>query len=483
MVYSSSSIKGYVSFNDSMYYFKRQLAFFAIGLVITILLAAIPYKLWGHLAISTGVWLISVFLLLLIIFMGIEALGAERTISIGPISFQPAESAKAALIMLVSAVFAAYREERISLGIFCLVIVAVAVTLGLVYKQPDLGTSLIMVFGILSLAVLAGFPWKVIGGIVGIALVFVIVVCIAQPYHLTRIITMLNPYNDPAGDGFQTIHSFYAFGSGGFFGSGLGMSRQKYLYLPEAHTDFIFAIIGEEGGFIACMTVVVLFGAFIWAGIKIAHHASDIFGCLLAGGLTSVIGFQACVNMLCVLGFAPITGKPLPFISYGGTSLICTLGMVGLILSVSFRSNIDAQYERRRNDLLVIKNKRNHVEDDQDNFSDSSRNMRLVKGGSQKPSLGKSSSATRLANRNHGTQEHRPQNYQHFGHARHNEGQSASPYGHISEDSNNSYSLQRRLKNNRQSNRETDMSHGRLNYQDALRRKSSKDNSEHHKPR
>lgn len=157
-----------------------------------------------------------------------------------------------------------------------------------------------------------------------------------------------------AGDGYQAIQSLYAFGSGGVFGTGLGLSRQKYLYLPYAHTDFIYAIVGEELGLIGAVFVVVLFGLFIFAGMRICRNAPDMFGCMLAGSFTVMIGFQACVNMACVTGIAPVTGKALPFISYGGSSLIATMIMIGIILSVSLRSKVGMSHERKRDNLRVI---------------------------------------------------------------------------------------------------------------------------------
>ena len=359
MVYSASSIKSYVSYDgNSFFYVKKQAIFLFIGIAIAVVAAAMPAQFWSTPIIDVLLWLLTTFLMILVMLIGINALGADRTISIAGISFQPAEFAKITLVMVLAMLIAKFRDGLMSrakfLG-FCAIVISI--TLVLVYKQPDLGTSLILMAAVFALAILGGFSWILIASIIAFVIAFVIVACIIQPYHLTRIISMFDPYADPDGSGFQVIRSLYAFGSGGLTGSGLGLSRQKYLYLPEAHTDFIFSIIGEEAGFIGCMVVVLLFAAFVWAGLQIARHAPDYFGCLMTGGFTVIIGFQACVNMLCVLGFAPVTGKPLPFISYGGTSLLASLIMVGLMLHVSFHSSLDAQFERRRDNLLVIKNK------------------------------------------------------------------------------------------------------------------------------
>ena len=195
---------------------------------------------------------------------------------------------------------------------------------------------------------------KPIAIIIGALVLYVVFACVTQPYQLERIITRFDPWVDPQGDGYQSVQSLYAFGSGGLFGTGLGLSRQKYLYLPYAHTDFIFAIVGEELGFIGAAALVAIFGVFIFAGIQISRRASDLYGCYIAGSMTVMVGFQACVNMACVCGIAPVTGKALPFISYGGSSLMATMIIVGLILSVSVHTRVDAENEQRRDNLRVL---------------------------------------------------------------------------------------------------------------------------------
>lgn len=359
MVYSASSITAYNEFGDAAYYVKRQAIFLVIGLVFCAICSRIPYSVWSLPAVFITFWAISVVMLSLTAFgMGVTALGAERSIVIAGFNLQPAEFAKIAVLIAVASIVQMRINGLLEGRRFIVVIlVATIVPLILIYRQPDLGTAIILAVGLIALALLAGISWKVVGLILGVVVAYIVVACITQPYHLDRITSMLDPWVDPQGDGYQAIQSLYAFGSGGIFGTGLGLSRQKYLYLPYAHTDFIYAIVGEELGLIGAVFVVVLFGLFVFAGMRICRNAPDMLGCMLAGSFTVMIGFQACVNMACVTGIAPVTGKALPLISYGGSSLLATLIMVGIVLSVSFRSKVGMSYERKRDNFVVIDGK------------------------------------------------------------------------------------------------------------------------------
>ncbi len=356
MIYSASSINAFNKFGDASYYFDRQIFFAVIGTVACVIFAFIPYSFWRNWPVFLTLWVISSLLLSMTAFgMGVSALGAERSIIIAGFALQPAEFAKIAVLLAAASLISIWREGGMTNRRFGWVIaVAVAIPLFLIYRQPDLGTAIILVIGLLTMAILAGLPWSVIGGAMGVLIAYVVFACVTQPYHLERIMTMLDPWLDPQDAGYQTIQSLYAFGSGGLLGTGLGLSRQKYLYLPEAHTDFIFSIIGEELGLIGALFVVVLFALFAFAGMRIARSAPDLFGCLVAASMAVMIVFQAGVNMGSVTGVAPVTGKPMPFLSYGGSSLIATLSMVGIILSVSIHSKMGASNERRRDNLVVI---------------------------------------------------------------------------------------------------------------------------------
>lgn len=355
MVYSSSSVLAYDEYGNASYYFDRQAVFMAIGALACVVVAAIPHGFWSHPVTAAVVWGVSVLLLAVTALSGVSALGAERSISIGGFTLQPAEFAKIAVLIAFAALCKSFREGRLPLRQFVvLALLSVAVPIALIFQQPDLGTAVILLVGVLALMILGGFPWRIIFVIIGVCIAYIVAVCIVQPYHLDRIMTMFDPWLDPTGDGYQSIQSLYAFGSGGVFGVGLGLSRQKYLYLPYAHTDFIFAIIGEELGLVGSLATVALFVLFVFSGLRISRNAPDVFGCLVSGSMTVMIGFQAFVNMACVTGIAPVTGKALPFISYGGSSLLATLLMVGVVLSVSLRSKVGAASERRRDSLRVF---------------------------------------------------------------------------------------------------------------------------------
>jgi cell division protein FtsW len=356
MVYSASSITAYNDFHDAAYYVKRQAMFMVIGIIACIVCAKIPYRFWCNPTVFVVLWFITVLLLTATAFgLGVSALGAERSIMIAGFALQPAEFAKIVILMTCASLFELWHEGKFEFKHFIgILAVATLVPLILIYRQPDLGTAIILAVGFLALCLLAQVPLKPIAIIIGVLVLYVVFACVTQPYHLERIITMFDPWVDPQGDGYQSVQSLYAFGSGGLFGTGLGLSRQKYLYLPYAHTDFIFAIVGEELGFIGAAALVVIFGVFIFAGIQISRRASDLYGCYIAGSMTVMVGFQACVNMACVCGIAPVTGKALPFISYGGSSLMATMIIVGLILSVSVHTRVDAENEQRRDNLRVL---------------------------------------------------------------------------------------------------------------------------------
>lgn len=356
MVYSASSIAAFNEYGDPTYYIKRQVLFLAIGVIVCIICARIPYSVWSVPAVFITAWAISVAFLCMTAFgMGVSALGAERSIIIGGFALQPAEFAKITVLIAVASIVKMHIDGVLEGGRFvAIILIASIIPLILIYRQPDLGTAIILAVGIIALSLLAGISKRIILLVLGIVVLYIIFACVTQPYHFARIVSMFDPWADPQGDGYQAIQSLYAFGNGGIFGTGLGLSRQKYLYLPYAHTDFIYAIIGEELGLFGSIFVVLLFGAFILAGMRIARNAPDMFGCMLSGSFTVMIAFQACVNMACVTGIAPVTGKALPFISYGGSSMIASMIMVGIILSVSFRSRAGAANERRRDNLMVI---------------------------------------------------------------------------------------------------------------------------------
>ncbi len=266
---------------------------------------------------------------------GVSVNGARRWIGAGPLTFQPSEIAKLALV-LYAATFLAERprgfrrwQELMPLGLVA------GAAMALVASQPDLGTALVICFTIGAMLIASGVPMRWLGGAAGIGGVVVLLYAMSAPYRQSRLTSFLNPWDHAGGAGFQAVQGQIAIGSGGLFGRGLGESVQKIFYLPEAHTDFILAVIGEELGLAGVLGLLGLYGAVAWAGLRIAQRAKGRYAALLAAGLTSLVLCQAMLNVFVVLGIAPLTGVPLPFISYGSTNLVVLLAGVGLLLNVA----------------------------------------------------------------------------------------------------------------------------------------------------
>lgn len=359
MIYSASSISAITEESGQASYLVDQLMFAAIGIVAALVLwKVIPYRFWAGPAIWV-IWGVAVVLLLMTALLGLTALGAQRWLSIGPFSLQPSEFVKIALILMAARLFSDLRAHAIDTQTFIvqILIFVIAPTGFLFMTQSDLGTTAIIAVGVLAVMWLGEVPLRVMLITVGALLLFAILAVLLSSYRGDRFL-YLNPWNDGEGGqgaGYQIIHSYYAFAEGGVFGSGLGNSREKYLYLPESETDFIYAIIGEELGLIGAVLVIAAFLVLLWAGLRIARSATDDFGTMIAGALTIMLVFQAFLNIGCAIGVFPTTGKPLPFISSGGSSLIASFMMVGIIMAVSEDSAGKDVYERRREDLRVVR--------------------------------------------------------------------------------------------------------------------------------
>ncbi|MCL1917811.1 MAG: putative lipid II flippase FtsW [Peptococcaceae bacterium] len=335
MTYSASAVKGMLYYSDQYHFFKMQLLWVALGVAAMVIAMKVDIRLlWKW---AKVLFMVSLVLLILVKAPGLgrSVNGANRWIGLGPLSIQPSEVIKLSIVIMVAKVlsqtrdFTAFRRGMLpSLALLGLVLV-------LVMLQPDLGTSLVIMATVCIMLVAAGARVKHLAMLGGVGLGLVVAAIAAAPYRMQRIFAYIDPWADPAGSGYQTIQSLLALGPGGVFGLGLGQSRQKFLYLPENHTDFIFAMIGEELGFIGGIFVIGVFAFLIWRGFRVAMHVRDPFLSLLAAGFTSLIGVQAMINMGVVTGLLPVTGITLPFLSYGGTSLIFTMAGAGLLLNVS----------------------------------------------------------------------------------------------------------------------------------------------------
>lgn len=369
MVFSASTVEAIAADESVLSYVGKQAAFVAAGALAAFLVARfMPYHIWRSGPVFYVFWGLACVLLVAVLLVGTEALGAQRWIYIGPFSLQPTEFAKIILVIGAARILCDFNEGAMNLKqALVWAFVIVLIPLAFLYKtQSDMGSAIIILMGVLAVAWLGEVPLRVLAPIV-LVLVVVAVVAMSTGYRAERVKVWLNPWNDGEGGygtGFQLIHSYYAFSQGGIFGVGLGNSREKFLYLPEAETDFIFSIIGEELGMIGALAVIALFVAFLYAGLRIAVKAPDDFGKIMAGGLTVMLVGQAFLNMACATGLFPTTGKPLPFISSGGSSVISSLLIVGVLMSVSYGSNVLTPYEQRRNNLNVLRVERDEPVDD-----------------------------------------------------------------------------------------------------------------------
>lgn len=335
MVFSSSAVTANLRYDDAYYFFKKQFMWAVISIFVMIVVMKINYLRLKEIALPLMV-IALVCLVLVLTPLGTEIKGSNRWIMLGPFNLSPSELTKLAIIMFMARSLDNNIDKIKSFqqGVLPYLLI-LAVVAALIMAQPDLGTSCTIAGTVFFLLMVAGARWSHLGMIAAAGIAAIVSAIVLAPYRMERWIAFINPWKYAGDEGFQIIQSLYALGSGGLFGMGLGRSRQKFFYLPEQHTDFIFAILGEELGFIGAFVVVMLFMLFAWRGFKIALNAPDNFGSILAAGLTIVIVLQAAINIGVVSGVLPVTGITLPFISYGGSSLLFTMAGVGLLLNVS----------------------------------------------------------------------------------------------------------------------------------------------------
>src|SRR6478735_6495129 len=374
MVYSASSARTLLQGQgDGTTYLVRYLAYGAVGFVA---LHVIARRGLDAVVRWTGPLLAFSFACLVAVKlpgMGVEVNGARRWLGAGPLVFQPSEVAKLALV-LYGAKFLAPKAGRLRTprNVTPLLLVAGTMLL-LIASQPDLGTALVIAFTLTALLVAGGFPVRFLLMGAGAAAFLVTVYALSEPYRRARLTTFVDPWSHAGGAGFQAVQGQIALGSGGLFGRGIGQSVQKIFYLPEAHTDFILAIIGEELGVAGVTAVLFLYGLLAYAGLRVAKAAKGAYAKLLAAGITSLILSQACLNVFAVLGLAPLTGVPLPFISYGATNLTVLLAGMGLLLNVAGGGTVPLR--------VVTGSRRGGAEDDRDRRRRDSRARGAGAGG------------------------------------------------------------------------------------------------------
>lgn len=336
MVYSAGSVLGFHDYGDSFYFVKRQALFAVLGLVAMFFTMNFDYRLLKRYA---KIGLIVCFALLVIVLIpgiGVVRGGARSWLGISSFGIQPSEFMKLGMILFLSYWLSKedYRITHFTRGLLPpLGIIGLA--FGMIMLQPDLGTGTVMLGASMLIVFTAGARIKHLAGLAAVGAIGFVGLILAAPYRLARITAFLDPWSDPLGAGYQIIQSLYAIGPGGLAGLGLGMSRQKYSYVPEPQTDFIFSILAEELGFIGGLLVLMLFLILIWRGMRVAMTIDDTFGSLLAAGIVGMVGVQVVINIGVVIGLMPVTGITLPLISYGGSSLTLMLTALGILLNLS----------------------------------------------------------------------------------------------------------------------------------------------------
>jgi cell division protein FtsW len=333
MVYSATSASAALNNGDPAYYVKRQAIYAALGLVAMLVFARLRFQALRKLAPALVVS--SLVLLAAVLVIGSAVNGARRWISFGPAVFQPSELAKLAIAVWAAA-HLARRKPPLSLKQLWRPVGALAsVFAALLVLEPDLGTAISIFVMLAGMLLVAGTPGRVLGGGLSIAAALGVAAIWFEPYRRARIFSFLNPWHQAQGAGYQIVQAMIGLGSGGVFGVGLGQSVLKANYLPEAHTDMIFAVIGEELGLVGTSALIAAYVTFAYVGLRIALRCRDPFGKALATGLTMLVCGQAAINIAAVMGLAPLTGIPLPFVSYGGSSLVVALAAVGILLNIA----------------------------------------------------------------------------------------------------------------------------------------------------
>lgn len=341
MVYSASSALSLKVHGHGYYYLQRQAAFSLIGIIVMILCRHIPYRLFGYFVYPLLFSAIGLLILVLVPGFGVTAGGSTRWLGIAGLTFQPSELARLAIVMYLAY---SLTKKQAKLDVFSIGfvphVIVLAVLAVLIGMEPDFGSVVILTILTWIMMFTAGVRMHHLLIPLPVILAALAYFLVSAPYRLARLVSFLNPWAYAADQGYQVVHSQMAFGTGGIVGTGLGHSYQKLFFLPEPHTDFIFSVIGEEVGLVGVTIIVMLYGVIVWRGIGIARHCPEPFGALAALGLTAAIALQICVNMGVTLGLLPPKGLPLPFLSYGGTSMVISMVSVGILMSIGGQPSV-----------------------------------------------------------------------------------------------------------------------------------------------
>ena len=339
MVLSASSVAAIANYGSAWFFFQRQVIWLILGAVAFLVMSRIPYTFWQRM--TKPIVFSSIFLLILVLIpgIGIEAYGSKGWLGFSSWRFQPSEYAKIALVIFTADFLT--RKKNL-MGNFKQIIFPIVLTssifLFFVFIEPDYDSSVVLVMIVSSIMLMSGIPMNFLGKLAIPAVAILVITVFFQPYRIQRILTFTDPFKDKSNTGYQIVQSLIALGSGKTTGVGLGAGKAKWLFLPNAHTDFIFSIIGEELGLVGTLMVVGLFVAFILLGIKIVLSCDNRFAALMATGIIAWIGGQAIINLMAVIGLLPVSGLTLPFVSFGGSSLLISLGAAGILANIARNS-------------------------------------------------------------------------------------------------------------------------------------------------
>ena len=336
MQYSASGYAALTRYGDEFFYLKKQSIALVAAVACMLFFSRVEPRLLAKLSPVFLVVSIGLLAALFIPGLGVEMYGATRWLDLGIVTVQPSETAKFALVLFMASVLSEKRE--IGFGRFALCAFAAASVCVLIMLEPNMSIAVLVALVAMFMLFVCGVRLKWFAALSVPAVAGAVLLIVAEPYRLKRLLAFLDPWASPLGEGYQLIQSYYALGSGGMFGVGLFNSRQKYLFLPFAESDFVFSVVGEELGFVGCVAVIAAFCALIWYGFRTASRAEDAFSAFAAAGLTSVIAFQTLLNIAVVTGSIPPTGLPMPFLGYGGSSLVTFCSAVGMIDSIARRA-------------------------------------------------------------------------------------------------------------------------------------------------